>query len=471
MNARLDGLEWLRRPAGAIFRAFTHLNAGRRLAAASITAFVVFGAGTGLSFLAQVVAARLLGTDVYGEYAIVVAWILLAASLCTLGFHVSLVRLLPAYIRCEMWSEANGAVRFAIGASVIASMVVAALGSLAVVAFISPVQPELARAFQIGLIALPFLTLHFVGAAIVRAFGGVVLALAPERILRDGVILAGLVVAAWAGVTMNAATAVFVMLVSSVTIFVVVLYGANRLRPFALVGRAPSYAVRKWGALTLPLICLTLADNLLSRSGVMVLGMSGRTRDAGIFAIAYSLAQLCALPRIAVATVFAPTVSHLYAGQDKAALQMLSTRAAWLSFSGTACVAIPIILFAPMLLKWFGPGFADGASAVCILAIGQLVCAAFGPQQHLITMTGHERVAAALLAICAAAAFALCTIASGVIGLFGVAFTIVASLVIWNVAMAQFIHARLQLLPGLVAPFLMTTSALKRSEARSIAIE
>jgi len=466
MNARLLRHGRLLDLAEVLAKAFAQLEVGRGLAVASITAFTVFGAGTGVSFLAQVVSARLLGVDAYGEYAIVVAWIILAASLCTVGFHVSLVRLLPAYLRLEMWAEANGAVRFAIGVAFFVSVFVAALGSAVIATFISTMRPELAHAFQIGLVALPFLTLHLVVASIVRAFGGVVLALAPERIIRDGVILMGLIGAAMVGATMNAATAATVMLVSSVVILLVVLYGAHRLRPIALVGRVPSYAVREWGALALPLVCLTLADNLLTRSGVMVLGMSGRTRDAGVFAVAFSLAQLSALPRMAVATVFAPTVSDLHVGQDRAALQILSIHAAWLSFLGTACVAIPIVLLAPVLLSWFGPGFADGASVVSVLAFGQLVCAAFGPQQHLITMTGHERVAATLLTVCAVATFAFCMIVSDTLGIFGVAAAVVASLVIWNIAMAQFIHARLRLLPGLVAPFMRrTTAALKRSEA------
>lgn len=465
MNSRLLPIERLQHRAGVFAKAFGQLTARGRLEMASVTAFVVFGAGAGVSFLAQLVAARLLGPDAYGEYAIIVAWIMLAANLCTLGFHVSLLRLVPTYLRREMWSAANGAVRFAIGAAGFASIVVAGLGNAVIAIFISAHRPEFAYAFEIGLVALPFLTLHLVAASVVRAFGGVVLALAPERILRDGVLLAGLAGAACIGMTMNATTAALAMLVSSVAILLAVCYGANRLRPIALVGRVPSYAVREWSALAFPLVCLTLADNLLARTGVMVLGMNGLTRDAGVFAVAYSLSQLCALPRMAVAIAFAPTVSYLHAGRDRYALQMLSVRAAWLSFSGTACVAIPVAVLAPMLLTWFGPSFANGAHTASLLALGQLACAAFGPQQHLITMTGHERVAATLLAVCSVTAFALCMIMSGTLGIFGVALVIVSSLVIWNIAMAQFIYTRLRLLPGLIAPCMTKTAiALERSE-------
>jgi O-antigen/teichoic acid export membrane protein len=144
MNAGRTCHGWFLDRMAALSEPFARLTAARDLAIASITAFAVFGAGTGVSFLAQVVAARLLGAHEYGEYAIVVAWTMLLASFCTLGFHVSLVRLIPAYLRCEKWSEANGTVRFAIGIAALVSVVVAALGSAIVVIFISKARPDFA---------------------------------------------------------------------------------------------------------------------------------------------------------------------------------------------------------------------------------------------------------------------------------------------------------------------------------------
>jgi O-antigen/teichoic acid export membrane protein len=177
-----------------------------------------------------------------------------------------------------------------------------------------------------------------------------------------------------------------------------------------------------------------IADNVMSRAGVIALGLAGSTLDAGIFAVAFNMAILTALPRMAVATVFAPTVSALFVHENQAGLQSLSARAACLSLLGTACVAIPLLLLAQPLLAWFGRDFVAGAPIVTILVLGEVFAAACGPQQHLITMTGHERTGATMLAVCAA-------------------FARTATLIAWNVAMGVFVYRRLRLMPGLVASF------------------
>jgi O-antigen/teichoic acid export membrane protein len=191
----------------------------------------------------------------------------------------------------------------------------------------------------------------------------------------------------------------------------------------------------------------------MSRSAVIALGLTGNTRDAGIFAAAFSVATVTALPRMAVAISFAPTVSALFALGDRTGLQSVTTKAAWLSLIGTACAAIPLLLLAHPLLAWFGRDFVAGAPIVTILVLGQVFAAACGPQQHLITMTGNERAGATILAVCASSSFAGCVLMIGSFGMTGAAFATTLTLVGWNVAMAIFIHRSLHLMPGVLAPF------------------
>jgi O-antigen/teichoic acid export membrane protein len=163
------------------------------------------------------------------------------------------------------------------------------------------------------------------------------------------------------------------------------------------------------------------------------------------------MAILTALPRMAVATVFAPAVSDLFTREDQAGLQSLTAKASWPSLLGTACVAIPLLVLAQPLLAWFGPDFVAGAPIVGILIAGQVFAAACGPQQHLITMTAHERTGAAILAVCAGVNFAACLMMISSLGMTGAALAMTATLITWNLAMGTFIYRRLRLKPGLVA--------------------
>jgi O-antigen/teichoic acid export membrane protein len=425
---------------------------GSSLGRASIAALAVFVVGAGLTCVAQLVTARIIGADSYGVYAYVLAWVTLLGYFSTLGFHVSLLRFVPAYQAKEEWALARGVIRYSQRGTAATAIGIVLIGVCGIVALHGSLRPELALSFLLGIAAVPFLALHLVGAAVVRAFGGIIAALAPERIVRDGMVL--LIVAAvfWGNLyRLDATLAMGATLVSSIVMLGLVRIFLRRLRPTVLDHATPTYKAADWWRPTLPLTVIMIADNLMSRSAVIALGLTGNTRDAGIFAAALSIATVTALPRMAVAAAFAPTVSALFAVADHAGLQLLSARAAWLSLLGAACAAIPLLLLAHPLLAWFGRDFVAGAPIVTILVLGQVLAAACGPQQHLITMTGNERVGAAILAACAAFSFAGCILMIDLLGMTGAAFATTLTLVGWNVAMGIFIHRGLHLRPGLVA--------------------
>src|SRR3954470_20963698 len=85
---------------------------GQPLGRASIAALAVYVVGAGLSCVAQLVTARIIGPDSYGVYAYVLAWVTLLAYLSTLGFHVSLLRFIPIYESKEEWPLVRGVIRY-----------------------------------------------------------------------------------------------------------------------------------------------------------------------------------------------------------------------------------------------------------------------------------------------------------------------------------------------------------------------
>lgn len=459
-------------PRSRFFRALgtTPINAmfakdrqGQPLARASVASLATLVVGAGLTCASQLVIARIIGPDSYGIYAYVLAWVTLLGYLSTLGFHVSLLRFVPAYQAMNEWALARGVIRYAQRGTAGTAIGIALIGVCTILALRGILRPELGLSFLLGMMTVPFLALHLVGAAIVRAFGGIIASLAPERIARDSLVLAIVAAAFWSNLYPQDATlAMGSMLISSISVLVLVQISLHRLRPPELGDVTPAYTAEDWWRPTLPLTLMMVADNLMSRSAVIALGLTGSTRDAGIFAAAFSMATVTALPRMAVAISFAPTVSTLFALGDQAGLQSVSTRAAWLSLLGTACVAFPLLLLAEPLLAWFGRDFVAGAPIVAILVLGQVLAAACGPQQHLITMTGNERAGAAILAVCAALNFGGCMLVISSFGMAGAAAVTTLTLVGWNVAMAIFIQRKLHLMPALVA-FLKTMAGRKRT--------
>ncbi|TGU35608.1 exopolysaccharide biosynthesis protein, partial [bacterium M00.F.Ca.ET.152.01.1.1] len=99
----------------------------------------------------------------------------------------------------------------------------------------------------LGMAAVPLVTTSALGAALIRAFGGGASALLPERIVRDGLLLTLLGIAALSGSWVLDAPLVMqaVLTSSAVTVgFVFVLLA--RFKPQGLLQAEPADASRDW---------------------------------------------------------------------------------------------------------------------------------------------------------------------------------------------------------------------------------
>jgi len=207
----------------------------------------------------------------------------------------------------------------------------------------------------------------------------------------------------------------------------------------------PCYETREWWHLAIPVLVVVPAEILMNRAGVILLGWSGDTHAAGIFALGLSLALVLTLPRSAIGTFFSPNVAKLHAQQDMTGLQNLFSKATVLSLLGTIVLGLPLLVLVKPLLSFFGPEFADTAPIAQILIIGQLLAAAAGPQQNLLTMTGHQWAAANFQIAGAVITVTACIIGIVYFGAFGAAVATATTNVIWSIAMAIYSYKYLNI--------------------------
>jgi O-antigen/teichoic acid export membrane protein len=425
-----------------------------RLARGSVMAFATYVVGAGLTYVSQLLIARLAGATSYGYYAYALAWVTILAYVAALGFDVSLLRLIPGYRATEQWGLARGALRYAERRGAIAAGAIVLIGASLLWISRASLPAEQVRTFFFALALIPLWSLLWVSSAAVRAFGGVVAALAPDRIVRDGglVVVLGLLMFL-PGLKFSASTVMLLTVACSLLGLLSVRVALHRWRPRAVAAAVPEYAAVAWRLTALPLVLISVAETLLNRTGVVLLGWSGQTIAAGVYALAFNLAMTVMLPRTAVNALFAPLVSELSARGDHQGLQFVVTRTAlWTLVSGL-CIGLPLMVLAEPLLSWFGPDFVRGATAMRVLLFGQIVASAFGPQMFLMTMTGNERMAAVLLIGSALLNGVFGVLLIGGMGLTGAAIATSGALVVWNVAMAAFVWWGLGVIPGPMAHF------------------
>ncbi|WP_051231657.1 lipopolysaccharide biosynthesis protein [Kaistia adipata] len=432
---------------------------GRSLAYGSLFALLIYICGAGLTSLAQLLIARLVGTSSYGIYAYTMAWATVLAYLSTLGFNVSLLRFVPAYNAVGRMDLARGVIRFALRRAMIAATLCAGIGAALIVTVSDHLGAELRTSLLLGMAAVPLITAYSLGATLVRAFGGVISALLPERIVRDGLLLIILAGAGLAGSwALDAPVVMMAAVTSSAVTAGLAFTTAIRLCPASLRGVTASYAPGEWWAAAPPIMLITGLDVFINRTGVMLLGWTGDVRNAGIFAVGLNVAMLVALSRVAISIMFAPSVADLHARNDMEGLRRQFARATLLCFGGAVTLAVPLLLAIEPFLRWFGEDFVAAAPITRILILGYVFAAAWGPQQNLLTMTGREWAAATTMI-----AGAVTNVLGGLIGVMlygpiGAAIGITFALVVWHSSMAVYIFRRLNMLPGLA----LAALALKR---------
>lgn len=424
----------------------------RRLARGSAQALAVHAIGLGLAFLAQMVLTRALGSDGYGVYAVVFAWVTVLARFSTLGFETSLLRFVSAYRAQHLDGLARGVIRYAEWRVVVGGMIVAVIG-MAVVGLGQAQMPgPLVKTFIIGLMVVPIWALLRVRSSIVRALGGVVSALAPDRAVREGV-LAALVGSAAFGLAwgVSAAWAMAATLVGTVIGLIVVTWSARLRYAREFPDDRPlESAAPEWRRTALPLLVSAGAAALMNRTAVVMTGWLIDTTHAGFLALAANTALMVSFPQVAVNAMFTPTIAALYKRGDHDTLQSIITTAAWWITLAALVTLLPMFVFAEFILSLFGADFTAATTAFRILLLGQLVNAAAGPVLQIMNMTGKERHVAAILATTTLVGIGLTAVLIMRFGLNGAALAAALTLITWNCAMAAFIWRRLRLVPSVL---------------------
>ena len=436
-----------------------------KVARGGATAFVIYGIGIGLTYLSQLVVARVVGVETFGLYTYVFAWMVVLVYVSTLGFDVGVLRFIPVYRTEGAWPLLRGVIQYAQRRSALVAVLVALAGCVPVLAWGS--TPERRDTFLVGFALVPILALLRIRCAVVRAQGGVVLALAPDRIVREGVLI-GLIGFATLGLdwTIDAPLTMAATLVGAAVGLCCTMV-AIRLRSSGSDNFvAPAYDAPTWRKAAIPLVIMGATEVALNRTGIILLGWFADTKDAGIYGLAFNVALVVTLPRIAVNTLFAPEIAGLYMRNDKATMQLLITKSATWTLCVGVGIAFVLYILAEPLLAWFGPGYEAGAPALRILLIGQVLIACAGSQLYVMTMTGHEREAAVLLVCSAIANVGASLILISYLSSTGAAIGTAATLIVWNVAMAIFLKRRLGLLPGVFAfarQLVMRSQSIRRT--------
>jgi O-antigen/teichoic acid export membrane protein/glycosyltransferase involved in cell wall biosynthesis len=407
----------------------------RMLVSASATA-ALQGASTAMGFVLSVLLARFLGSVGYGRYAVAFAWASLLTTPAILGLDRFLVRGIAVYEVHGEWSLMKGLLRRTNQLVLLTSLSICACSIVVGLMWVSPV---FRGPFCVAMLLIPITALTLLRQGAMQAVGRVVSGQLPEYLVRPLLIILGVVALELAGGgALTPATALGANVAGVAVAFVLGAVLLRRALPTVLRSVSPKFVTRAWLRASLPMMLISGVWMANAYVSTLVVGTLAGAHAAGVYNVAQRGAELILVLLFATNMPLAPAAARLHARGDMRGLEHTTERMARATFLVSLPVAAAFIAFPGVYMGLFGAGFRTGATALVILALGQLFNAVSGPSGNILIMTGHERAAVRGVAAGLLANVLLAIALVPSLGATGGAIAFACSLVLWNIALVVF---------------------------------
>ena len=402
-----------------------------------------------LALLVELLLTRTLGQEQYGVLSIGLSWLLLLSILASLGMDTALVRFVPADLAHGRNALAIQRIRYALRAMATGGVVVGVVFAASVWASRPGSPSTQAPVLLIMALLVPIQTINLHRVGILQALKQPVLALLPDQVIRFGSFTLLLLTLPY---VVSQATAVHGGWATGVSLVAALAAGQlflRRLVPRTNPTETFEFKPRTLWSTAIPLGWMTFMGLFASRADPAIIGWLSGPEEAALFSLADRISSLLLFGLVAVNAIAAPLISELWATGKKEELQRVLSKAA----VGIALYTLPlgaaILIAAPFVLPFFGPGFKATFTPLCWLVAGQSMNALAGSVGYLMTMTGNHRKAAQILTVAAVLKIGLNLVLVPIWGATGAAIGSVIMLGGWNGALLYVVIKKLGVDPTL----------------------
>jgi O-antigen/teichoic acid export membrane protein len=396
-------------------------------------------------FLSQIVLARWMGSFEFGVYVSVWTWLLLAGDTVHLGMPLIAQRFIPEYTHRNDLDTLRG---FLVGSRWITfglATAFALAGAAAIHALNPWLDPHSILLFYLACVSLPFYALSLMCDGLARSHNWIGLALAPHSLLRPAVLFALMALAYVAGFPIDATTTMIALTLSIWSTSLLQLILVHR-RLAGVVPRGPKrYEVRRWFAVSLPIITVWTFYTALAYADVLVLQQFRPPEEVAHYYAAAKTLMLVGFIHFSVVAAVAHQFSALHLAGDRDNLAAFVAKSIRWTFWPSLAATLVMLAIGKPLLWLFGPNFVDGYPFMLILAVGLMARAAVGPAERVLNMLGEQRICAAVYATAFAANAGACVLLAPVYGGLGAAFATSGAIVLESLLLFLVARRRLGL--------------------------
>ncbi len=347
--------------------------------------------GTGLKYITQIIIARLLGTKLFGIYALGLVVYEVAELISRMGLHLGAVRYVSIYKGRGELQKLKGILVQSIcfpflGGTILGSAIFVSSELIAQNVF---GKPELALVLRIFAVSLPFWASTIVIARATTGFQTTKYLVYIKEYIQPFANLIFVILLCLIGLSLFGVTSAWVL--SFIVGFVAALYLIKRIFPPILQKNIkPIFETRQLIKFSLPLAFGDLMLLLLLRIDTMLIGYFRTSSEVGIYRSASQTAILLLIFFISFNNIFAPMIADIINKGDRERMrQLFKTVARW-NFALTLPLFIVVGINAKNILRLFGPDFTAGWLPLIILGAGQLLNSSAGALSYMLIMSGHQ---------------------------------------------------------------------------------
>lgn len=346
----------------------------------------------GSRFVLAFMLARLLGAEQYGLYSLALTTGAILGSVATFGLDSALVRYVAILNSRRDERGLWGALQIGVGFSTVLS----SLFTVGLYALAYPIatqvfhEPQLTPLLQATSMMVPFLTLSDVLAGATRGFKKMQYSVIAQDFaqLLVRLILTG----AFAIIGLSPLTAIVIFTIADVVSSVFLVYFLNKEFRLRRPLRDARRDTREIVGFSLPLWISGLLSTFRNNIETMLLGALNTVTGVGIFTVAGNINLVGHMLFNAISLSSKPIIAELHGNGEIGQMNRLYRTTSRWAFTIYLPAFIITVLFPVPLLSIFGESFVDGAGALRVLAVAELVNVLTGNAGTVIDMTGYTKL-------------------------------------------------------------------------------
>lgn len=397
-----------------------------------LTAINVVGlraGGAAIGLATQIALARFLSQSDVGVVFLAMSATSVLGLVATLGYPSLTLTSAARYLALRRSKLLDRFKSLLVRDTILISLVL--LAAVAIAVAILPLGPEFRTALVFAALSLFAANLLRLNSALANSHRRFILSYLPDFVLRPGVLLL-FVIASWLLRWPIGTTGIlwaFTIVNTIVALGQAWVLGREGLQPrWQAVSRRLAAPLR---GRALALVVVFAVASAFGDLVTIIGGMFLPPQDVAVLGVAIRLATLAGFVTQALQQIVLPDLAQVLVRNDTTEIHRLLLRVNMLSLVAVAVLTVAAAIAGPWLLKLFGPDYVSGHWPLVVLMLSQMLRAASGLNQHLLSIAGFQvRTAGACLFVLALL-LAASSVLAPIYGIMGIALAVLLADAAW----------------------------------------